>query len=182
MSWSVPHSWQTGEMVTNWKLTTDITDNMNAARQLWHMAVRLNFTDAEPQAIEANEKTVVLWSEATWQVGDSSGLWSDGERSRLLAPVGGWYQHTLAVEFDNASGGLREIGYRFNGAGAFWRLGSMEDGNGGRATKLSGTDIVQCTTVDFIEDLAYQGSTDDLNLKDGTDATYCIWRFVAEAT
>lgn len=181
MSWTVPHNWVTGQPLTSWSLTTQLTDNSNCARQLWHSAVRLNLADGEPQSIPTGETTPLRWDEVTWQSGNGA-VWSNSDRGRLLVPVAGWYSHMAAIEWDNASGGTRELGWRFNGQGAIYSLASIEDSNGGRHLKTAGTDIIQATTLDWIETIAFQNSGDDINALDGIDATYCVWRLIAEAS
>lgn len=176
--WVQPHTWTTGEVLTNWKLNTELRDKLKTLRNQMDHAVHLSFTDNI--SIDDATYTTISWNSADSTVG--SEIWSSGDRTQLKAPVNGFYSLAVNVEWDNTSGGERIVSYQRNGVGANYDISYIEDNNGGGTVNLSGGDVIKLTTADYIEIRVFQNWGDSLAIRAGTDRTRCRWRLIGEAT
>lgn len=177
-NWKTPKTWEAGEVLTHWKLNTELRDNLKVLRGLQghfvHLSMGQDFT------IQDAEATEIPWDVVDSMVG--SEVWTSGDKTQLKAPVPGFYEIKVNCEFDNTSGGERAVGYRRSDSKLIYDLGYFEDAGGANQVNISGGDILQLTTDVYIEVMAYQNFGDTLNVRGGSDRTRVSWRLIGEAT
>lgn len=181
MSWVTPHAWSASEVLTNWKLNTYIRDAERSAKNLWDRAVQVYLTSN--QGVPDSEYTAIRWNALQWETSGND-LWAVGNGAQFQAPVAGFYALDVTTEWQNATGGIRLLGYSFNDVGSRYDLSMYEDTNGGVGIYSHGHDIVQMTTADFLEVVVFQNATiEDMYIVGGNNHhSRCGFRFLGGAT
>lgn len=114
--------------------------------------------------------TAVSWSSAAF---DDGAIWSGGAPTRLTVPAGFTRARLVGnVSWAAASGGVRRIGFRKNGAvgiGLGWSQVTTPSAGTGEYQNYA-TGFIPCVATDYFELYIFQGSGGSLNLY-GTGVT-----------
>lgn len=184
MAWTPGKQWATNEVVTVWKVQTHWTDQMLSVRNLNDHACHLTMASAPPFDISVVKVYNPLpWRQIDWRIGTA--IFSTAQPTRLLAPVGGWYELIPTVVWSTASGGTRTLGYRLNDGSPNYDQHAGQTNNNSFHVVNTGIDLVQMTTADFCEVIVQQNSAEEgigLICTTTPNNTRCSWRLVGAAS
>jgi hypothetical protein len=190
MAWVAMHSWTTGQTISGTTASTNaslslnyqLTGNLLSARNLWDNAI--HFSLSANQSIPDAANTSVIWNVADWQVGNSTIWTSASNPARARVTVAGRWEALGTLEWALNTSGRRGVRLQVTGTTLMYRCGvqTPEINSGDGANQPFG-DILELTTADYVEVLAFQNSGAALNLKGGNvDRTRFSWRFLGAAS
>lgn len=185
MVWRSPNTWTTGETISgstdvanaSTSLNFQLSGNMLTARNLWDNAIHLSL--AGNVTIPHNAFTSIIWTVNDWQAGNST-LWTS---ARLRPAVPGLWEGIGSLEWTLEPAGRRAVGLQVNGA-TFYRCGAQAASiNTGDGVNTPFGDILELTTADFVEVMAFQNTGIVTSLRGGSlDRTRFTWRLLGAAS
>ena len=188
MAWTLPHSWATGQTISGSTAVADssvslnyqLRDNLLSARNLWDNAIHLSLT-SNP-SVPSSTPTSVVWRRVDWQVGNST-IWASASGARLQVPVAGRWEGLGVLEWtQNVSGG-RSVQISVNGTTSYRCGAQAAPINSGDGVRQPFGDILELTTADHVQVLAFQNTGGALELHGGKrDRTRFCWRFLGAAS
>lgn len=184
MGWTLPQDWASGMVLAasgTSGLNVQLRDNLLDARRMWESAGAIHLSLSTNQSVSNAIYQPISWDVVDWQVGNTT-LWASASGSKLTVPVAGRWELTGVQEWDDNSSGYRGTAWRQNGLNMV-HMSAMTPTLSERAPTLPFGDILNLTTADYIEIMAWQSIGAAWNLHGGAkDRTRVTWRFRGAAS